>query len=581
MNIRPRLGSVNPELIRNEAGQAKVRIGICFFMAAYFFVTDYTNHPLYLLFVAYCFVYLWITHWSKRFSMPRSFISILLDNFFTIAGLHVTGEHGTFLFIFLIQISIGNGLRFGRLHLWSSVFVACIGIMTLYFFSTAWKGNLHLALAYFLGTPFIAFYIDHLVKNLRKSKLEADKRADEISDLLAFVSHDIRTPLHALLTTAAVAKNSVQDSETRTRLVRIENTIKSLARLATDVLGATAGESRKIRGRRSVISSCGWVVDVSRRFCDELELNRINLKYRFDMTIWPAVGINLLAAERLLLNTLSNAIRFSSNGEIEISLNSFCHDESRCDLHICVTNRRGKSVPQPIPSPIDVSPHKSDDYYGTGLGLMVSKQLASSLGGEFSFHRISINEYVTDIRVPCERADSDDVKAILYPVVLVTQNEGLASRVREILASETNVIVINRITKLRSKIAALIIDEESLNDSLHSSRSDSGFLSEHLFSLIQSRETYRCEEISSLAFNSLAFDASDYEIINTVRTQSAARENETWFDPDLASNSVAGLSGVHFLVVDDNRVNREFGVAFRGRYSAWVSSSLLIIIFIV
>ncbi len=282
-DVRPRLGLNTSELLKNEAGQAKVRISICFFMAAYFYLTAYTNHPLYLLFIIYSFTFLWLTHRLTRFSKVRSFISLFLDNFFTISGLHVTGEEGTFLFILLIQISIGNGLRFGRLHLWASVLVACGGIMTLYIASSAWQGNLHLALAYFFGTPFIAFYIDHLVENLRKSKLEADKRADDISDLLRFVSHDIRTPLHALLTTAAVAKTNVQDSETRTRLVRIENTIKSLARLATDVLGATAGESRNIRGRKPVVSICGWVVDVSKRFCDELELNRTVLTYRFNM----------------------------------------------------------------------------------------------------------------------------------------------------------------------------------------------------------------------------------------------------------------------------------------------------------
>ena len=262
MNARSELGSDNSELLRNEGGQAKVRIGVCLFMAVYFYTTGFTTHPLYVLFIGYCFTSVLLIRRSTRFSRVRSFTSLLIDNFFAIAGLHVTGEYGTFLFILLVQIAFGNGLRFGRLYLWSSVFVACIGILTLYFFSPRWQGNLHLVLTFFIGTPFIAFYVDYLVKNLRESKKEVDKRASDISDLLAFVSHDIRTPLHSLLTTAAIAKTSAQDNETRTRLVRIENTIKSLARLATDVLGATAGVSQSIRERRSVVSICSWIVDV-------------------------------------------------------------------------------------------------------------------------------------------------------------------------------------------------------------------------------------------------------------------------------------------------------------------------------
>ena len=578
MNARPELGSDNSELLRNEGGQAKVRIGVCFFMAVYFYATGFTNHPLYILFIGYCFASLLLTHRSTCFSRIRSFTSLLIDNFFAIAGLHVTGEYGTFLFILLVQIAFGNGLRFGRLYLWSWVFVACIGILTLYFLSTPWQENLHLVLTFFIGTPFIAFYVDYLVKNLRKSKLEADKRASDISDLLAFVSHDIRTPLHSLLTTAAVAKTSAQDNETRTRLVRIENTIKSLARLATDVLGATAGVSQSIRERRSVVSICSWIVDVSRRFSDELESNQITLIYKFNMTIWPAVSINILVAERLLLNILSNAVRFSNDGEIDISLNYIRRNETSCDLLLSVTNRQRKLVDRTTPVAINVSHHNPDEYYGAGLGLIVSKELASSLGGEFSFRRNDDGEYVTDIRVPCERADNSNIQGIVYPVVLITRNGNLVSRMREILGNETNVIVFNEISNISRKmnrISALIIDEETLQDSFESDTYDSGFFSANPFSIISSRKGHKCEEIKALAFNSLTFDASKDEIINTVRSQVAAREIEVSLEPDQSANFRAALTGVRFLVVDDNHVNRELleeGITNTGAYFSGAKS---------
>jgi two-component system, sensor histidine kinase RpfC len=550
-------------LLKNEIGQAKVRLGICLFMAVYFWATGYTNHPLYISFIIYCLLFFIIVHTAKQFSSYRSFLCLLLDNYFTISGLHVTGEQGTFLFILLIQIAIGYGLRFGRIHLWASVSAACIGITTLYFFSPTWRGNLHLALAYIIGTPFIAFYIDYLVKHLKKSKLESDKRADDIADLLAFVAHDIRTPLHSLLATAAAAKSTAEDELQRTRIVRIEDGIRSLARLATDVLGVTAGDTENRRDSRHTIPVCRWVIEMVRRFQDEMESQRTELTYNLDMDVWSAVRLDLLSAERLVLNTLSNAVRHAVNGEIEVDLSYIRHDESKGDLHLRISNRPGDPNGIVGPSTVNEPVVNSERYYGTGLGLLVAKELAHSLGGDFSFAKNGQNEYVAQIRIPCSRASDDEIPDVFLPVLLITQNIDLILRVRQVLQDETNVMVLDRISKLSAyngnldkDVAAVLIDERALRPPKTETSAMPTTILPRYFSLISETDDHPLSKSKAFGSNLLRREPSEREILNSIMCQIALRENEGLTDLNIENYFGGVLKGKRILILDDNRINR-------------------------
>ena len=53
MNFQTNFDANHADLLRNAIGQAKVRLGICLFIAAYFYATGCTDHSLYISFIAY------------------------------------------------------------------------------------------------------------------------------------------------------------------------------------------------------------------------------------------------------------------------------------------------------------------------------------------------------------------------------------------------------------------------------------------------------------------------------------------------------------------------------------------------
>lgn len=483
----------NIELLVSERAQCRVRLGIGFFMALYFSATGYTNHPLYIFFVGYCFTFLLITKVASTFSGTRATASIALDNFFTIAGLHVTGEEGTFLFVLLIQISLGNGLRYGRRYLWISVVFACVGLAALYSFPTPWEGNVHLAIAYILGTPFIAFYIDHLVSQLRRSKLSAERRARDIAELFRFLSHDIRTPLHAIMSTAAAARESASDSGTEAKLARIESSVRSLARLTTNVLSSTWVKGSQPLQNASSLLITEWLVEVTRRFFDEIEHKGSEIAYSFDYSIPPRIRIDAIAAERLILNALSNAARHTGGSPIEISLRSTSRTNGTDRISIRIVNTKDN---RPDTSAAQDAEIGADSYYGSGLGLLSAQETARQAGGSFSLIGDGDDRFSALIQLPIQAVD-DQHFWIYMPIILVTRSEAVARYVNAAIGEFCDLFTIESLSTFldvlkdpRARpIGGLLIDADAFNEVDRSHDTQGHMRSIRPFTLIQSDDS--------------------------------------------------------------------------------------------
>lgn len=133
---------------RELLSQARIRIAICSFMGGYYLIFGIVNHPVYLLFVGYSLAMLLLTRASARVNYISPVVTLLIDNGFTICGLHVTGERGTFLLFFLIHLSFAYGIRFGIRYLFLSLAISCAGVSWLYMASAPWAGRIHFLLSF-------------------------------------------------------------------------------------------------------------------------------------------------------------------------------------------------------------------------------------------------------------------------------------------------------------------------------------------------------------------------------------------------------------------------------------------------
>jgi signal transduction histidine kinase/CheY-like chemotaxis protein len=542
--------SLVTEGLRNERAQAYVRLGICAFMAAYFAAIGFSNHPLYLWFIAYCLGYLALLGRSSGFSPVRTHIAMVLDNFFTIGGLHVTGTQGVFLYIFLIHITFGYGVRYGRRYLWCSVTLACAGVTSMYLLAPAWQGDLHAFIAFFAGVPFIALYIDYFVTRLRRSRLESDARADELRKLLAFVAHDVRTPLQAVLSTLELVDGMTLPFAARKRLTRVRHTIEMLGRMSSRIL-QLSDATLEARAATEEVVLYRWLAGVINIFRDDIMHSNAVAKWNFDLRISPLIVLDRHAAERLLLNAFSNAVRFVEGGSLTIATDNIVTSGSK-RLRITVRNFGGAKA---------VAGGEKRLFHGSGLGLMASRDLALSSGGSFQLESSDTGaEHLCTIEMPFSEASNSMPLATSLPVVTIGLDDGVLARVRSSLDGIAHVIAFDHIDgglrgalPAQHEVAAIFVGFAEVSR-MHLTASDRGVLRGIGPFAAVVRQSMSSDLVDVRPLLCLDENLPAVCWINALQVLAGAREAD---EIDAAHAPLGPSIGRKGLLIDDNAINAE------------------------
>ena len=419
------------DLHRSYVNQSYVRVIVAIFMGFYLLAYGFANHPLYLAFVVFAIVVAFVGH---VVGPNRAILwgTIFLDLFFCVAGLSVTGPRGTFLYLLIVQVILGNAIRFGREILWLAVSVASVGLATIWFFDPYWKANSHTLLTFLIGIPIVAVYIDNLVERMRTAEEIAEQRAEDAASLLRFVNHDIRTMLFAIRSTADEGYISSTDSYSAKLFRTVSMTANKTARVASSVLRMSDPNTYSDSDDGSLAKTdLGlWLADALRPFSSALKLSRSKIVVRFNGVSGFDLPVRKDLLDRIVFNLLSNAVRYAVGGKISIVLgNRSDSDCGICLLEITITNtilhtEVGNSRNRPV-----LGFQNSPEFFGTGIGLEAVRELAKELGGTFESSTAN-TLYVASLTVPVSGPLRSESIPIQRPVALVTKDRALIREVR-------------------------------------------------------------------------------------------------------------------------------------------------------
>ncbi len=217
--------------------------------------------------------------------------------------------------------------------------------------------------------------------------LETAKLADKAKDVfLANVSHELRTPLNAVIGMASLAKGLGAEPKLNDYLSKIVTAGKHLNRIINDLLDLSKIAAGRLEFEK-VAFNLRSLVDHSKL----LMAHRAAAKrLKFVVTVDPAVPDILMGdpmrVDQILLNLISNAIKFTASGGVEVRLGLLDRQENRVCLGIEVEDSGVGMTPEEIKllfqpfSQADAT--VSREYGGTGLGLAISKRLAQAMDGD-------------------------------------------------------------------------------------------------------------------------------------------------------------------------------------------------------
>ncbi|WP_255202949.1 ATP-binding protein [Vibrio natriegens] len=226
--------------------------------------------------------------------------------------------------------------------------------------------------------------LDRLTSELTEAKLSAEHANLTKSKFISNVSHEIRTPMNSILGLSHILLNSDLTSEQKNNLLKIDKSGKHLLTLINDILDLSKLEANKVDIEKAPFDIRATIQDVHDLFEHKSRKNDVHLMTKVDQSIPQVVG-DQLRIKQILLNYVSNAIKFSKGGDVTIAVSVVQRSENHIHLLFSVMDT-GIGLSEHDQAVVFDSYQQADSsttrkYGGTGLGLAISKHITELMGG--------------------------------------------------------------------------------------------------------------------------------------------------------------------------------------------------------
>jgi signal transduction histidine kinase/DNA-binding response OmpR family regulator/CHASE3 domain sensor protein/HAMP domain-containing protein len=226
--------------------------------------------------------------------------------------------------------------------------------------------------------------------------LEVQKKAEELaesarykSEFLANMSHELRTPLNSiLLLSRLLAENTegnLKDDQIEYARV-IQSSGNGLLQLIDEILDLSRIESGKMQLDYEVLRISEIVNGMQNLFGPLAKEKQVAFTINVSSDVPAVIETDRMRLEQILKNLISNALKFTNKGSIELSIRLSKIDKNRIEFSV---KDSGIGIPPDKQELIFEAFQQADGstrrkYGGTGLGLSISRQLAQLLGGAIS-----------------------------------------------------------------------------------------------------------------------------------------------------------------------------------------------------
>src|SRR5690606_8696464 len=139
------------------------------------------------------------------------------------------------LYVIILWVTIGNGMRYGRNYLRSASGLAAVSFLAVILFSDYWQQQPHLAAGLLIGAVAVPMYLSSLLHDLHRATAEAKRANEAKSRFLASMSHEFRSPLNGIIGMAELLRSMKLDAEQRECAEVIHTSAHSLLLLVDDV----------------------------------------------------------------------------------------------------------------------------------------------------------------------------------------------------------------------------------------------------------------------------------------------------------------------------------------------------------
>ena len=227
----------------------------------------------------------------------------------------------------------------------------------------------------------------HQNERLRRQAIELEQASAAKSQFLANVSHDVRTPLNAILGYTSLLLKGVSgpvDPTQRESLARVDANARHLLALVSEILDISRIEAGKMPVRNSSIKLHELIDEIMTEVEPLIATSSLTVTVNVPDRL-PTIRSDRQKMKQVILNLLTNALKFTHRGSVNVSC---AHQRASREIAIAVADT-GIGIAEADQARIfeafsQADPAPTREAGGTGLGLAICRRLATVLGGRIT-----------------------------------------------------------------------------------------------------------------------------------------------------------------------------------------------------
>ena len=288
------------------------------------------------------------------------------------------------------------------------------------------------------------YYMLYLNRRYQAAAREAESASKAKTDFLSTMSHDIRTPMNAIVGLTTIVEKNLGDVEsTRESLRKISLASNHLLTLINDILDISKVESGKLKLSPltfSIVETVENLVNISQPMIKE---KNIDFSFHINQMEKEYLYTDQLRLNQIYINILSNALKYTEpGGRVTVDLREEKSASPGCvrlsytvaDTGIGMSPEFMATMYQPFSRQID---SRVNSIQGTGLGLAITKQMVDLLGGtiDCQSEQGKGTTFTVVLDIPVADRQRDDMMLDPIDVLIVDDDEILLQTAAETLES--------------------------------------------------------------------------------------------------------------------------------------------------